>query len=237
MTISLGTLSNTPAVRGGGLSDTRYSLNLTSESNLNVALTDVSPNQNFKLRVFRDANNDGQLTGSETTAVLRSSGGANTSDVGIFGAKLKAGHYFADVSRISGIGTNASYNIRASATGTERSNVIASTAELVSRNSTFKDFFTISDTQTSNFYRMDFVHGSIGKSPIKVTVQGNVGARIIKDANFDHQVTFNEVLGTFSGTKTRSFTISPQGNNSDNFYVQTFQLTPGTTVPNTVTFQ
>jgi hypothetical protein len=223
---TLGTLSSTPTVSSNfvGSSDYSdlYSFNLSSTSNINLALTGMSNDADVTL--YQDTNNNGVIDSSDRY-VGGSAYGSNH-DEAINVANQAAGNYLVDVHQYSG---DTKYDLRLSATtGDPISNLLPTETEVGTLSSTRTFYDSVGSTDTADVYH--FSVNSSGTFRLSLTgLSNDADVRLIHDTNsnlaVDPNVTYpsGEVVADSRNGGTSSESITASLTAGDNYFVQVYQ--------------
>ncbi|WP_414588521.1 peptidase [Scytonema sp. PCC 10023] len=203
-----------------------FGINLTSTSNINLALTNISAGDDADLRLFRDTNGNGELDRGVDQQVPGgiSNRGSNLDD-SINVADQPAGMYFAEVSRFGSSSGSVSY--RLSASTADPSNLIAIEHQLGNLSPTQDLTFTgqVGNTDTSDIYA--FSLGFSVDTNISLTgLSSDADIRVMRDTNGNRIFDSNdEIVRSVNGSTTPdSINLDDAGN----YFLQVYQYSGDT---------
>jgi hypothetical protein len=236
---NLGTLSSTPTVSSNfvGSSDYSdlYSFNLSTTSNINLALTGLSADADVTL--YRDVNNNGVIDSSDTQISYSNSSGSHDEAINV--ANQSAGQYLVQVYQYSG---DTKYDLRLSATtGDPISNLLPTETEVGTLSSTRTFYDSVGSTDTADVYH--FSVNSSGTFRLSLTgLSNDADVRLIRDTNSDLDVDPNvtypngEVVAVSRNGGTSSESITASLTAGDNYFVQVYQYNGDTSYNLTISY-
>lgn len=202
-----------------------FRFNVGSNSNINLALTNISAGDDADLRLYRDSNNNGHLDASERNNPIASSARGGNADDSINIAGQSAGTYFAEVSRYApGSSGNVNYNLALSTSSP--SNLLPIETQVVGNvtsNQTFSG--QVGNTNTSDVY--NFSLGYFGAVDINLTgLSSDADIRLIADTNQNRIVDSGDELvrSARGGSSSESIHLDDAGN----YFLQVYQFTGNT---------
>lgn len=185
-----------------------YRFEMASSGHFNASLTGIPTDNNFDMRLIRDANNNGVV---DTGDVLVSAQAANNSDDAINVRSLALGEYFLQVYRFVGDGGN--YNLKMSNTGldsTEPSNLLPTEVDVGTVNITAPVTRTgsLSANNASDIFRFNVT----ASSTVTLTLSGlsvDADLRLIRDNNNDGIVSEGDEIARSNNLGTSNETVGP----------------------------
>jgi hypothetical protein len=225
----LGTLpgDGTPEVRSGRVNNgdriDTFSFRLENPGNINMALTGMNDNANFRL--FRDVNGDGDIDGGDREIQSSSYGGNHDEEITV--ANQEAGAYLIEVTQ-GDRGVNTRYDLSVSTTPFRApSNLLPIETEVGSLRNTRNYRDRVGVTDTSDIYRFRLERTS-DFSLLLDGLSNDADVRLIRDNNGNRGVDSGEVLAisAFGGTTPDQIGISNLA--AGNYYVQVYQYSGDT---------
>jgi hypothetical protein len=220
--IDLGELTETANTQYGSVGDTNtsdlYRFNLASNSDINIALTNLSADAD--VRLIRDDNNNGVI--DEGEEIARSAFGDNF-DESINLNNQAAGNYFVQVYQYSG---ETDYTLNLS--NADPSNLLSQETDLgvLVGGDAIANFGSVSDTNTSELYHFSLESSGMLQAMID-GLSADADLRLISDANSNGIIDAGEELARSSlgGTTSDSINIFL---NAGDYFLQAYQYS-GTT--------
>lgn len=242
---NLGTITNSPTINefvGNADLDDFYSINLSTNSTLNVNLDNLSADAD--LYVIQDSNGNGTVEDEEVLAASELAG--NTSEQ-IADLALNAGNYFVRVQQFEG---DTTYDLSLSATPADippdnagNSPDKARDIGILSTTQTFSDF--VGNVDTDDFYRFttngttDFsltLDGLTGDADVSLALDKNNNNVI--DANEEFEISANEGVTpeaiNVTGLPTGTYFVHVYPFAGDTNYNLALSATPSSSTPITI---
>ncbi|OLT69507.1 hypothetical protein BI334_27380 [Moorena producens 3L] len=226
-TFNLGTLTNTPVTRNNLFltpDDPKdvFEFRLNGTSNINIALTDISAEDDADLRVFRDSNDNGIFDSADQEIASSRIGGNSDDSINL--ADQVTGLYFAEVERYApGSSGSVSYDIALSTS--DRSNILHTEQDFgdLSADRSLSGF--VGDTDTTDTY--EFSIGLFEGVNINLTgLSSDADLQVIRDSNNNGLVDSGEVIDT--STRGGSLSESININSPGDYFVQVYQFSGDT---------
>jgi len=203
-----------------------FGINLTSTSNINLALTNISEGDDADLKLYKDTNGNGEFDSGDQLVPNGTSRLGGNADDSINFADQPAGLYFAEVSRYAP-GSSGSVSYRLSASTADPSNLIAIEYQLGNLSPTQDLSFPgqVGNTDTSDIYA--FSLGFSVDTNISLTgLSSDADIRVMRDINRNGIFDSNDqiVSSTYGGTTSESINLDDAGN----YFLQVYQYSGDT---------
>lgn len=204
-----------------------YSFRLVDDSNINIALNNMSANAD--VRLFRDFNGNGvrDTNDSQISASTRFGNQPDSINVSSGLNNVDAGSYLIEVDRVGTVSTQYDLRVSTNAFG-KPSNLVTAETEVVSLTSsrTFNEAVLNSDTS-------DTYHFAVNSSRnFRFNLSGlnsssDLDIRLINDRNNDSVIDASEVIVSSTAAGNRSESITQFLTPGSTYYLQVYQHSGG----------